>query len=86
YPDVLEPEKAAYRQTMLIGLAPEGKVRVWLRQYGHSDILLNDTKITTVSGKDLDMCKGVTKSDFNYGYDEDILMFIKNKKYPYGSW
>ncbi|EOS9673111.1 hypothetical protein ACNKWI_001460 [Escherichia coli] len=23
---------------MLIGLAPEGKVRVWLRQYGHSDI------------------------------------------------
>ncbi|MBX4644099.1 DUF2931 family protein [Klebsiella michiganensis] len=86
YPDVLEPEKAAYRQTMLIGLAPEGKVRVWLRQYGHSDILLNDTKITTVPGKDLDMCKGVTKSDFNYGYDEDILMFIKNKKYPYGSW
>ena len=86
YPDVLEREKAAYRQTMLIVLAPEGKVRVWLRQYGHSDILLNDTKITTVSGKDLDMCKGVTKSDFNYGYDEDILMFIKNKKYPYGSW
>ncbi|OUG41493.1 hypothetical protein AZ037_002668 [Klebsiella michiganensis] len=61
-------------------------IHIWLRQYGHSDILLNDTKITTVSGKDLDMCKGVTKSDFNYGYDEDILMFIKNKKYPYGSW
>ena len=86
YPDVLEPGKNAYRQTMLIGLAPEGKVRVWLRQYGHSDIPLNDTKITTVSGKDLDMCKGVTKSDFSYGYDEDILGFIKNKKYPYGSW
>ncbi|MDV5193772.1 DUF2931 family protein [Enterobacter asburiae] len=86
YPDVLEPGKNAYRQTMLIGLAPEGKVRVWLRQYGHSDISLNDTQITTVSGKDLDMCKGVTKSDFSYGYDEDILGFIKNKKYPYGSW
>lgn len=25
YPDVLEPGKKAYRQTMLIGLAPEGK-------------------------------------------------------------
>ncbi|EGS2003146.1 DUF2931 family protein [Enterobacter cloacae] len=86
YPDVLEPGKDAYRQTMLIGLAPEGKVRVWLRQYGHSDIPLNDTRIKTVSGKDLDMCKGVTKSDFSYGYDEDILDFIKNKKYPYGSW
>jgi len=86
YPDVLQPAKNAYRQTMLIGLAPEGKVRVWLRQYGHSDISLDDTRITTVSGKDLDMCKGVTNSDFNYGYDEDTLQFIKNKKYPYGVW
>ncbi|MCZ7837064.1 DUF2931 family protein [Atlantibacter hermannii] len=86
YPDVLEPGKDAYRQTMLIGLAPEGKVRVWLRQYGHSDIPLNDTRITTVSGNELDMCKGITKSNFSYGYDEDILEFIKNKKYPYGSW
>ncbi|WP_312972628.1 DUF2931 family protein [Atlantibacter sp.] len=86
YPDVLEPGKDAYRQTMLIGLAPEGKVRVWLRQYGHSDIPLNDTRITTVSGNELDMCKGITKSNFSYGYDEDILGFIKNKKYPYGSW
>ena len=32
------------------------------------------------------MCKGVTKSDFSYGYDENILRFIKNKKYPYGRW
>ena len=86
YPDVSNPEKKAYRQTMLIGLAPEGKVRVWLRQYGHSDIPLNDTTIRTVSGEELDMCKGVTKSDFSYGYDEYILEFIKNKKYPYGSW
>ena len=53
YPDVLGPGKDACRQTMLIGLAPEGKVRVWLRQYGHSDIPLNDTKITTVSVKTL---------------------------------
>ncbi|ELW9549202.1 hypothetical protein CEG88_16445 [Klebsiella aerogenes] len=86
YPDVLEPGKNAYRQTMLIGLAPEGKVRVWLRQYGHSDIPLNDTKITTVSGKDLDMCKGVTGSDFSYGYSNTTKEFIKGKKYPYGSW
>ena len=86
YPDVLEPEKAAYRQTMLIGLAPEGKVRVWLRQYGHSDILLNDTKITTVSGKDLDMCKGETNFPNGYEYSEGIKKFINGKKYPYGNW
>ncbi|MFR0654321.1 DUF2931 family protein [Pantoea sp. SIMBA_079] len=86
YPDVLKPEKNAYRQTMLIGLAPEGKVRVWLRQYGHSDIPLIETEIITVSGKELDMCKGVTGSNFSYGYSNETKAFISNKKYPYGSW
>lgn len=86
YPDVLNPEKDAYRQTLIIGLAPEGVVRTWLRQYGNADIPLNSTKIKTVSGDALDMCKGVTKSDFSYGYDEDIKEFIKGKKYPYGNW
>ncbi|WP_292977212.1 DUF2931 family protein [Pantoea sp. UBA4549] len=86
YPDVLKPEKNAYRQTMLIGLAPEGKVRVWLRQYGHSDIPLIDTEIITVSGKELDMCKSVTGSNFSYGYSNKTKAFISNKKYPYGSW
>ncbi|NIY45949.1 DUF2931 family protein [Cedecea colo] len=86
YPDVLEPAKNAYRQTMLIGLAPEGKVRVWLRQYGHSDIPLNDTRITTVSGKDLDMCKGETNFPNGYEYSESIKKFVSGKKYPYGTW
>ena len=86
YHDVLKPGKNAYRQTMLIGLAPEGKVRVWLRQYGHSDIPLIETEIITVSGKELDMCKGVTGSNFSYGYSNETKAFISNKKYPYGSW
>jgi hypothetical protein len=86
YPDVLESAKNAYRQTMLIGLAPEGKVRVWLRQYGHSDIPLNDTRITTVSGEELDMCKGVTNFPNGYEYSEGIKKFINGKKYPYGAW
>ncbi|MFU9139039.1 DUF2931 family protein [Erwinia tasmaniensis] len=86
YPDVLESAKNAYRQMMLIGLAPEGKVRVWLRQYGHSDIPLNDTRITTVSGEELDMCKGVTNFPNGYEYSEGIKKFINEKKYPYGSW
>ncbi|EMM0836486.1 DUF2931 family protein [Enterobacter ludwigii] len=86
YPDVLESAKYAYRQTMLIGLAPEGKVRVWLRQYGHSDIPLNDTRIKTISGEELDMCKGVTNFPNGYEYSEGIKKFINGKKYPYGSW
>ncbi len=86
YPDVLQSGKNAYRQTMLVGLAPEGKVRVWLRQYGHSDISLSDTKITTVSGEDLDMCKGVTGHPDGYVYYGDTPEFIKGKTYPYGSW
>lgn len=86
YPDVLESAKYAYRQTMLIGLAPEGKVRVWLRQYGHSDIPLNDTRIKTISGEELGMCKGVTNFPNGYEYSEGIKKFINGKKYPYGSW
>ncbi|EFD5002311.1 DUF2931 family protein [Escherichia coli] len=86
YPDVLESAKKAYRQTMLIGLAPEGKVRVWLGQYGHSDIPLDDTKITTVSGKDLDMCKDETNFPDGYEYSEGMKKFIMDKKYPYGIW
>ncbi|HFK5773378.1 TPA: DUF2931 family protein [Enterobacter ludwigii] len=86
YPYVLEPGKKAYRQTMLIGLAPEGKIRVWLRQFGHSDIPLIDTKITTVTDKDLDMCKGVTGHPDGYVYYGDTPDFIKDTKYPYGNW
>lgn len=71
---------------MLIGLAPEGKIRVWLRQFGHSDIPLIDTKITTVTGKDLDMCKGVTEHPDGYVYYGDTPDFIKDTKYPYGNW
>ncbi|EOI3518303.1 DUF2931 family protein, partial [Cronobacter muytjensii] len=67
-------------------LAPEGKVRVWLKNNGRPNLEQTKTKIITVSGKDLDMCKGVTSSNFSYGYDEDIVEFIKGKKYPYGSW
>ena len=85
-PDWYDSKDTYYFQYMAIGLAPEGKVRVWLNNNGKPNIELISTKITTVSGKDLDMCKGVTGSDFSYGYDDDIKEFIKDKKYPYGNW
>ncbi|MCU6239915.1 DUF2931 family protein [Enterobacter asburiae] len=80
------PKEPYYYRYLVIGLAPEGKVRVWLKNNGKPNVEQINTKIKTASGNALDMCKGVTKSDFSYGYDEDIKEFIKGKKYPYGNW
>jgi len=70
-----------------IGLAPEGKVAVWLLGIGFEpNYRVTPSVLKTVSGDKLEICKGITKSDFSYGYDKDIKDFIKGKKYPYGSW
>jgi Protein of unknown function (DUF2931). len=60
-------------------LAPEGKVRVWLKNDGRPNLEEKKTQIITVSVSELNMCKGVMKSDFSYEYDDDIIDFIKNK-------
>ncbi|WP_417648340.1 DUF2931 family protein [Enterobacter hormaechei] len=75
-----------YHRFMVIGLAPEGKVRVWLQNSRKPNIELTDILVETVFGDKLDMCKKITSSDFSYGYDADIIEFIKGKKYPYGEW
>ncbi|AKP33032.1 DUF2931 family protein [Yersinia aleksiciae] len=85
-PDWDNPKEPYYFRYMVIGLAPEGKVRVWLQNNGEPNLLLTSTKITTVSGKDLDMCKGETNFPDGYEYSEGMKSFIKDKKYPYGSW
>jgi hypothetical protein len=77
----------AWYDTMLFGLAPEGKVRVWLQNSaGGANYAVPVEKLKTVSGDKMTVCKGVTQSDFSYGYDQDIKDFIKGKTYPYGSW
>jgi len=79
--------KTAYYDRVQIGLAPEGKVAVWLQGIGSEpNYRVTPSVLKTVSGNKLDICKGLTKSDFSYGYDKDIKDFIKGKKYPYGSW
>ncbi|MGQ8775837.1 DUF2931 family protein [Serratia sp. NA_112.1] len=76
-----------YYNNVQIGLAPEGKVAVWLRGIGaEPNYRVIPAILTTLSDDKLDICKGVTKSDFSYGYDADIKDFIKGKKYPYGNW
>ncbi|OAT33172.1 hypothetical protein M975_1048 [Buttiauxella brennerae ATCC 51605] len=80
------PSEPYYFRYMVIGLAPEGKVRVWLQNNGQPNIEQTSTKITTISGEKLDMCKGVTKHPTGYVYYGETPDFIKGKKYPYGSW
>lgn len=42
--------------------------------------------LSNVSGEKLYMCKGVTDSDFSYGYDEDTMDFIKNILMEHGDF
>ncbi|MEN4523297.1 DUF2931 family protein [Pantoea agglomerans] len=79
--------RTAYYDRLQIGLAPEGKVAVWLQGINaEPNYRITPSVLETLSGDKLDICKGITKSDFNYGYDQDIKDFIKGKKYPYGQW
>ncbi|MCD4560829.1 DUF2931 family protein [Lelliottia nimipressuralis] len=83
-------EKAWY-STMLFGLAPGGKVRVWLQNSGGGDNLpVEPLKISTLSGGKLEGCKGISNLEMSYeipdGYDQNIKDFIKGKTYPYGEW
>jgi len=81
----------AWYNTILFGLAPEGKVKVWLQNSGGGDNLpVEPKKITTLSGDKLEGCKGISRLDMSYkipeGYDQDTKDFIKGKTYPYGNW
>jgi hypothetical protein len=80
-------EKAWY-DTLLFGLAPGGKVKVWLQNTvgGNGTIPVEPKKITTLSGDKLDGCKGITKHSKGYRYSKTTQEFIKGKTYPYGNW
>lgn len=76
-----------YHNNMVIGLAPGGKVRVWFNTPGISGgENIQIAEGTTVSGKDLTVCKG--KSYFHDGYPDfkEVDKATKGKKYPYGNW
>ena len=75
-----------YRSTMIIGLAPEGKVSVWLGDRGNPVVPQSDAKITTVSGDKMQICKGVTDFPNGYEYTKGTKAFIEGKTYPYGNW
>ena len=73
--------------TLLIGLAPEGKVRVWLQNSGiGGNLPIEPQRLTTLSGEKLDACKGITQHPYGYVYYGETPEFIKGKTYPYGQW
>ena len=77
-----------YLRYLLIGLAPEGKIGVWLEKPDKPNIRLTDKQILieTVSGEKMEMCNGRSAYKHGYSYPESTKNFIKDKKYPYGNW
>ncbi|EKT1270865.1 DUF2931 family protein, partial [Salmonella enterica] len=89
YPSPLDAGVQEYHRYLVIGLAPEGRVRVWLVNNGKPNTRLTEDKdilVETVSGEKLAMCKGVTRFSHGYHYIKETEDFIKDKKYPYGNW
>lgn len=89
YPSPWDAGVQEYHRSLVIGLAPEGRVRVWLVNNGKPNTRLTEDKdivVETVSGEKLAMCKGVTRFSRGYKYIKETEDFIKDKKYPYGNW
>lgn len=79
--------RTVWYRTMLFGLAPEGKVRVWLQDVGdHPNYPVAVEKLKTVSGDQMTVCKGQSQHPDGYEYYGETPDFIKGKTYPYGSW
>ena len=77
----------AWYKTLLFGLAPEGKVRIWLQNSGPAaNMPVKPVKITTLSGDKLDVCKGITEHPNGYVYYGETPAFVIGKTYPYGNW
>lgn len=76
-----------YHDNMVIGLAPQGNVRVWFNtpeNQGGKNIVIADAK--TVSGDSMTLCKN--KSAFKSGFPDSkkIDAAIQGKHSPYGNW
>lgn len=76
-----------YHDNMIIGLAPQGKVRVWFHmpdEHGGENVQIAEGK--TVSGEDLTVCKGKSQYPKEYPEMDNLKKVIQGKKYPYGNW
>jgi len=79
--------RTVWYDRMILGLAPEGKVRIWLQDVGdYPNLPVTPIKLETVSGDRLDLCKGINRHPNGYEYYGETPDFIKGKTYPYGEW
>ncbi|EGH6512619.1 DUF2931 family protein, partial [Salmonella enterica subsp. enterica serovar Orion] len=81
YPSPWDTGVQEYHRYLLIGLAPEGRVRVWLENTKKPNTRLTEDKdivVETVSGEKLAMCKGVTRFSRGYKYIKETEDFIKD--------
>ncbi|EBN9136048.1 DUF2931 family protein, partial [Salmonella enterica] len=81
YPSPWDAGVQEYHRYLLIGLAPEGRVRVWLENTKKPNTRLTEDKdivVETVSGEKLAMCKGVTRFSRGYKYIKETEDFIKD--------
>lgn len=77
----------SWYDNMLFGLAPGGKVRIWLPDIGGRPSLpVTPLKQHTRSGNDLTVCKNYVRPADSYHDIKAIQDFIKGKTYPYGEW
>lgn len=79
--------ETAWYNTLLIGLAPEGKVQMWLQTMKlGANLPVEAATITTASEKDLRLCKSLVRDKVSYKPIKRVDEFIKDKTYPYGEW
>ncbi len=78
---------AAYYTRVQIGLAPQGKVAIWLQGIGlEPNYRVTPSVLKTLSGDKAEICQGMTQHPNGYKYYGDTPDFIKGKVYPYGRW
>lgn len=79
--------------TLMIGLAPEGKTKVWLQDDNNDYPNIPVTPVSTVtkSGEQAEHCNDIYKyigggDDSFDRTDKKTEEFMKDKTYPYGNW
>ncbi|KFD19348.1 hypothetical protein GYRE_04552 [Yokenella regensburgei ATCC 49455] len=74
-------------KTMVFGLSPGGKVKVWLSDVaGRPSLVIKPFKLTTRSGNEMTLCKNYVVPGGYFEFIPATQDFIKGKTYPYGNW
>ncbi|MDR3104597.1 MAG: DUF2931 family protein [Yokenella regensburgei] len=73
--------------SMVFGLSPGGKVKVWLSDVaGRPSLVIKPFKLTTRSGNEMTLCKNYVVPGGYFEFIPATQDFIKGKTYPYGNW